>query len=131
MFVTNSFPSIAKKETKRCQLSDSDLFSGHVNFSTEDGALYKGIKVMTQLDFNDMGLSGGEPIEMHVLFDSMSTIVRLINQDLILKPNHFRKDVRLFLFFHNFRAPAWRMIRTKRIKGVLLTTNQTLSSISV
>ena len=46
MFVTNSFPSIAKKETKRCQLSDSDLFSGHVNFSTEDGALYKGIKVM-------------------------------------------------------------------------------------
>ena len=85
MFVTNSFPSIAKKETNRCQLSDSDLFSGHVNFSTEDGALYKGIKVMTQLNFNDMGLSGGEPIEMHVLFDSMSTIVRLINQDLILK----------------------------------------------
>lgn len=40
---------------------------------------------MTQLDFNDMGLSGGEPIEMHVLFDSMSTIVGLINQDLILK----------------------------------------------
>lgn len=85
MFVTNSFPSIAKKETNRCQLSDSDLFSGHVNFSTEDGALYKGIKVMTQLDSNDMGLSGGEPIEMHVLCDSMSTIVRLINQDLILK----------------------------------------------
>ena len=23
---------------------------------------------MTQLDFNDMGLSGGEPIEMHVFF---------------------------------------------------------------
>ena len=85
MFVTNSFPSIAKKETKRCQLSDSDLFSGLVNFSTEDGALYKGIKVMTQLGFNDMGLSGGEPIEMHILFDSMSTIVRLITQDLILK----------------------------------------------
>ena len=85
MFVTNSFPSIAKKETNRCQLSDSDLFSGHVNFSTEDGALYKGTNVMTQLDSNDMGLSGGEPIEMHVLCDSMSTIVRLINQDLILK----------------------------------------------
>ena len=85
MFVTNSFPSIAKRETNRCQLSDSDLFSGHVNFSTEDGALYKGIKVMTQLDSNDMGLSGGEPIEMHVLCDSMSTILRLINQDLILK----------------------------------------------
>ena len=83
MFVTNSFPSILKK-TNRCQLSDSDLFSGHVNFSTEDGALYKGIKVMTQLDSNDMGLSGGEPIEMHVLCDSMSTIVRLINQDLFL-----------------------------------------------
>ena len=40
---------------------------------------------MTQLHFNDMGLSGGEPIEMHVLFDSMSTIVRLITQDLILR----------------------------------------------
>ncbi len=29
----------------KCQLSDSDRFVGHLNFTKEDGALYRGIQV--------------------------------------------------------------------------------------
>ena len=37
--------STSGKNTKKCQLSDSDRFVGHGNFTSEDGAMYRGIQV--------------------------------------------------------------------------------------
>ena len=37
--------STSGKKTKKCQLSDSDRFVGHENFTSEDGAMYRGIQV--------------------------------------------------------------------------------------
>ncbi|RMX47483.1 hypothetical protein pdam_00002192, partial [Pocillopora damicornis] len=39
-----NFLPIHDKETSRCQLSGSDRFVSQVNFTKEDGALYRGIQ---------------------------------------------------------------------------------------
>ena len=45
----------------KCQLSNSDRFVGHVNFTQEDGALYRGIqvKILIFKDFKPRKGSGG------------------------------------------------------------------------
>jgi len=39
--------SIEGKETSTCQLSDSDRFVNHMNFTSEHGVIYRGIQVIT------------------------------------------------------------------------------------
>lgn len=40
-----NFLPILGKSTSKCQLSDSDRFIGRVNFTKEDGVLYRGVQV--------------------------------------------------------------------------------------
>lgn len=41
-----NFAPIQGKEAYSCQLSDSDRFDGHANFTREDGVIYRGIQVI-------------------------------------------------------------------------------------
>lgn len=50
-----NFLPIHGKETSRCQLSDSDRFAGRVNFTKEDGALYRGIQEIIRFKSADIG----------------------------------------------------------------------------
>ena len=55
---------IQGKGTNRCQLSDSDRFVGHANFTKEVGALYRGIQVIILYDLDSIKLLVGELIKM-------------------------------------------------------------------
>ena len=37
--------STSGKKTRKCQINNSDRFVGHVNFTSEDGSMYRGIQV--------------------------------------------------------------------------------------
>ena len=50
-----NFLPIHDKETSRCQLSGSDRFVSKVNFTKEDGALYRGIQVTKLMNSNVLG----------------------------------------------------------------------------
>ena len=50
---------IQGKGTNRCQLSDSDRFVGHANFTKEVGALYRGIQVIILYDLDSIKLLVG------------------------------------------------------------------------
>ena len=64
-----NFLPVHGKVTNRCQLSSSDRFINGVNFTKEDGAIYRGIQVTIALFWWNMSL-GREFVE-NVCFDKL------------------------------------------------------------